>query len=174
MSGIRMGERLLWIGARELPMLSAIAAKVGPMGVSGRVAAVAGNEAEADAARAAAARAGILADIEVASPSSLPFEADSFDLAIVAGPLRLVESLPAETRSALLGEAHRVLRRGGRMLLIERYGQPRLFGLMAPSDRTTASGQEAEASLQAAGFRPVRTLAQRQGLMFVEGLKRNL
>jgi SAM-dependent methyltransferase len=169
MSGIRMGERLLWIGARELPMFGAVAAKVG---LSGRAAAVAEDEDGAALIRDAAARAGVLVDLEITPPGSLPFETGSFDLAVIAGPVRLVETLLAGTRSAWLTEGHRVLRPGGRMLIVERYGHPRLFGLLAPPDRTTASGQEAEAGLQAAGFRPVRTLGRRQGLMFVEGLKR--
>jgi ubiquinone/menaquinone biosynthesis C-methylase UbiE len=169
MSGIRMGERLLWIGAQEAAMFGAVAKKVG---LSGRAAAVVDSEAGAGRIRDAAARAGVLVDLETAAAEHLPFDADSFDIVVIAGPVGLVEGLAPDAQLAVLTEARRVLRPGGRMLVVERFAHRRLFGLMAPGDRADLTGQQAEAALQAAGFRPVRTLARREGLLFIEGLKR--
>jgi hypothetical protein len=58
-------------------------------------------------------------------------------------------------RSACLLEARRVLRHGGRVEFIERVSQ----------------GNTSEAQLLSAGFKPVRTLAERGRFRFVEGLK---
>jgi ubiquinone/menaquinone biosynthesis C-methylase UbiE len=160
MSGIRMGERLLWIGAHEAAMFGAVAKKV------------VDSEAGAGRIRDAAARAGVLVDLETAAAEHLPFDADSFDIGVIAGPVGLVEGLAPGAQLAVLTEARRVLRSGGRMLVVERFAHRRLFGLMAPGDRADLTGQQAEAALQAAGFRPVRTLARREGLLFIEGLKR--
>jgi ubiquinone/menaquinone biosynthesis C-methylase UbiE len=166
-----MGERLLWIGARELPMFAAIAGRIGPIGL-GEVAAVAQTEENAAAVRRAAERAGVLANVKTGAPGSMPFDASSFDVAIIAGPVGVIETLPPDTRAQWLTEVHRVLRAGGRLIVIERYGHRRLLGLLPPGDDTSATGHATEGALQAAGFRPVRTLGRRQGLMFVEGLKR--
>jgi ubiquinone/menaquinone biosynthesis C-methylase UbiE len=172
MTGIRMGERVLWIGAREPAMFGAVAAKMGPVGVSGRVAAIVDDAEGAGHLRQAAARAGILAEIETGSAERLPFDGDSFDLAVLAGPVGLVEDLAPDAQMAVFSEARRVLRAGGRLIVIERFGSPRFLGLIPAADRPDVSGDRTESALQAAGFRPVRTLARREGLLFVEGLKR--
>lgn len=168
MLGVRMGERLLWIGADEAEMFAAVATKVG---LSGRAAAVSRNEAGRRRLEVAAAREGVLADLEIA-PGPLPFEDASFDLAVLAGPNHVVENLPEDARSAWLREAFRVLRPGGRFLVIERFGGGRLLGLLPAPGARPSGGQAARDALEGAGFRPVRLLAARSGLQFVEGLKR--
>jgi ubiquinone/menaquinone biosynthesis C-methylase UbiE len=172
MTGIRMGERMLWIGAREPAMFGAVAARMGPVGVSGRVAAIVDDEEGARQLSRAAARAGILAEIEIGAAEHLSFEAASFDLAVLAGPVGLVEGLPPDAQKAVFSEVWRVLRPGGRLVVIERFGSPRFFGLIPAADRRNVNGARTESALQAAGFRPVRTLARREGLLFVEGLRR--
>ena len=74
---------------------------------------------------------------------------------------------------ASIRELVRVLRPGGRVLFI---GAVPRGGLGAVLSRTqsgppfVASG-DAVAALEADGFKSVRTLAEREGLVFVEGIK---
>jgi SAM-dependent methyltransferase len=170
MAGVKMGEQLLNVGAGDPRMCAAIAGKVG---LTGRACAIADSAAGAEALRAAAARAGVLVEIEVAPLSRLPFEDGVFDVAVIDSTRGLIGALPRVDRMGLVGELFRVLRAGGRLIAIERYGRAGLFSLAggSPSSEYTSSGG-APRAFEAAGFRPVRVLAEREGLRFVEGLKR--
>ena len=165
MCGVRMGERTLQIGIDDSALAGAIAAKVG---LSGHAAMALGDETSAARARAAAAAAGALVDVQITALHSLPFEADAFDLVVVhaAGSLPRLED---DAAVAMLRDAHRVLRHGGRIIVIEgsgRRGLGRWFGAAAAMPASPAI-----AALSAAGFRPARLLAEREGYRFTEGLK---
>jgi SAM-dependent methyltransferase len=158
MSGVRMGERLLGAGSSEAAMFTALAAKVG---LSGRACAVAEDAPAAERFTRAAAREGVLVEVETAPADRLPFDADSFDLALLAGSPAYLG-----TKQALLGEVHRLLRHGGRVLIVSRTGS----GLAALFSGGRGRVQP-DQMLASAGFRPVRKLARQKGLLFVEGLK---
>jgi ubiquinone/menaquinone biosynthesis C-methylase UbiE len=164
MSGVRMGERALQIGVDDSSLVGAIAAKVG---LSGHAAVAVSDDGAATKARAAANSAGALADVHVAPFDSLPFSDNDFDVVIVhVGGIH--EGLTGTPGVALLREAFRVLRSGGRLVIIEGSG-----GLMA---RIRTSGHAEPpailSALDAAGFRATRLLAEREGYRFFEGLKR--
>ena len=171
MSGIRLGERLLQIGLDDAKLMAAMAVKIG---LSGTTAVVAADEAEAARARGAASNAGALVDVRVARYDAMPFEADAFDVVIVNSRRGLLRDLRASGHvAAALHEARRVLRHGGRVITIEAGPKSGLGGVLTPykpdPDYEAAGG--AVALLQAAGFRPVRILAERDGFKFTEGLK---
>ncbi len=170
MTGIRMGERLLQVGADDDTLPGALAAKVG---LSGESAMVVADAAAARVAQKAAERAGVLMPIHIGL-APLPYDPDHFDLAVVHSRRGLLSSLTASERGALLGEVRRVLRAGGRIIVFEAgeaHGLSKLLGGGGgdPESYRTAGG--AEAPLRDAGFKPVRLLADRHGLRFVEGLK---
>ena len=170
MSAARMGERVLQIGIDDASIASAIAAKVG---LSGHAAIIVGDDRDAGRAQSASAGAGVLVDVRVASPSSLPFESDAFDLMIVHSTNGRISSLDAQTRLAATREWHRVLRRGGRVMTIEAgpaTGLARVFRQQRTNDAYESSGAIIGA-LEAAGFRLVRLLAEREGYKFAEGTK---
>ena len=172
MSGARLGERALQIGLDDPNIAALIAAKTG---MTGQASLVVGEEAAASLARDAVAEAGGLGEVQVvAAFHPLPFADDSYDLVVVHTARGLLSSLPRDARERLLIECRRVLRAGGRLLALEAGTQTGLRGLFGGGTRPDAgyegSGGTA-AGLEAAGFRPVRTISDRQGYRFIEGLK---
>jgi hypothetical protein len=85
----------------------------------------------------------------------------------------LFGTMRPEGRVAAIRELVRVLRSGGRVLVI---GAVPRGGLGAVLSRTQSgppfvSSGDATKALEADGFKSVRTLAEREGLVFVEGIK---
>jgi ubiquinone/menaquinone biosynthesis C-methylase UbiE len=170
MTGVRMGERVLQIGVDDPALVVALSAKVG---LSGTAAVAVTNERDADRARAAAAKAGVLIEVHVGSWSSLPYPAESFDLAVVQGTGGFLASMRPEERVACLQQAYRLLRPGGRIIVVEAARRPGLAGLLrghAVNEHYAATGG-AEGALKAERFRPVRVIGEAEGYRFTEGLK---
>lgn len=171
MSGVRMGERVLQIGIADPSLAGAIAAKVG---VSGHAAIAVQDEREAERARAAAADAGALADVQVTPFGTLPFDTGAFDVIVIDGRRDLLGSLDDATRTAGLRECLRVLRPGGRLVAVEAGPRSGLAGLLRSSPKPNAeyaSGGGTVTALERAGFRAARPLGERDGFRFAEGLK---
>ena len=170
MTGVKMGDRLLHVGCGSGSRLGAIAAKVG---LSGRAVAVVPDDESAARARAGAADAGVLVEVVVAPPTALPDETGAFDVVIVDDTIGSLGARRAEERVAAVRELHRVLRVGGRVVVI---GTAPRGGFGAVFTRATAgppfvSSGDAVKSLQADGFPTARLLAERDGLAFAEGIK---
>jgi SAM-dependent methyltransferase len=166
MSGVRMGERALQIGIDDRSVAGTIAAKVG---LSGSAAFAVASEGKAAHARSAGATAGVLVDVQVTALDTLPFPRDSFDVIVVHAGDRSLPSFADPAGVALLREAYRVLRSGGRVIIIE--GGPRgLAGLLRPRPHRLEPAATV-AALTTAGFRAARPLAEREGYRFTEGLK---
>jgi SAM-dependent methyltransferase len=166
MSGVRMGERALQIGIDDRSLAGAIAAKVG---LSGHAAFAVTSERLAAHARSAGEAAGVLLDVQVAPLATLPFAADAFDVIIVHTADRSLPPLGEPASVPLLREAHRVLRGGGRVLVIEG-GRRGVAGWLRPRAGLPDPAATV-ATLSTAGFRAVRPLAEREGYRFIEGLK---
>jgi SAM-dependent methyltransferase len=170
MTGVKMGDRLLQVGCAHGGRLAAVAGKVG---LSGRAIAVVPDEASAARARNAAAKAGVLVEIDIAPPVKLPNEDRAFDLVVVDDTEGLVGALGPEDRVASIRELLRVLRAGGRVVMIgaaPRGGIGALISRAQSGPPFVASGG-ASALLEADGFKAVRLLAERDGLVFIEGVK---
>ena len=170
MSAVRMGDRVLQVGIDDPAIASTLASKVG---LSGYAAIGVFDDASAGRAQSAAANAGILVDIKVSAPSSLPFDNDTFDLVIVHSARGLVASLDAEARAAAMREWRRVLRHGGRVMTIEGGAVTGLKAMLhrQPVNETYEAAGGVITALEAAGFKAVRLLADREGLKFAEGVK---
>jgi SAM-dependent methyltransferase len=171
MTGVRMGERLLMVGD-DAPLATQLGAKVG---LTGRSIVVVGSEAAAARVTAAAADAGVLLeDVRVGALPALPVDEGAFDAAVVdAGPTFLT-ALDGPGRLHLARSLARALRPAGRLIVVE--GQPKspfnpFQAKPAGLDAFRAAGG-ATTLLEAAGFHPVRLLADRDGQRFTEGLKR--
>ena len=170
MVGTKMGERFLQLGCAHAGRLGAVAAKVG---LSGRAVALVPDEASAARAQKGAAQAGVLIEVEVAPMTALPVDADAFDVAVVDDTGGLVSAIPSGDRARLVGELFRILRPVGRAVFIGAVpsgGLGALFRRPSREPSFAASGALHEL-LATGGFHPVRTLAERNGLIFVEALK---
>ncbi|MSO31102.1 MAG: methyltransferase domain-containing protein [Acidobacteria bacterium] len=167
MSGVRMGERALQIGIADPAVAGAIAAKVG---LSGHAAIAVNNNRDEAKARAAAVTAGALIDVQVTPLDSLPFASDDFDAVVLHAAAGALPSLENAAGLAMLRESHRVLRSGGRIVLLE--GGPRRgLGAWLRFRPGPPRPGAAVSALGAAGFRAARPIAEREGYRFTEGLK---
>ena len=167
-AGVKMGDRLVQIGCANGGRLAAVAGKVG---LSGRAVLVAPDEASAERGRRGAESAGVLVEVEIAPPTRLPLEASDFDVAIVDDTNGLFGGMRADDRAAAIREVARVLRPAGRLLLIGAAPRGGITALLSRAPEGPPFADAAESALQAGGFRAVRTLAEREGLVFVEGVK---
>ena len=161
MTGVRMGERFLQIGCDDRALLSGLAAKVG---LSGTAAVATLDGESAKRAAAVGVKVGALIDVRPIDGHELPFESDQFDMIVVDDTRGAFAGLPLEQRAALLRDARRIVRAGGRIEAVE--------GISGSITR--AAGYDIVGDLEGAGFKPVRALAERDGFRFVEGLKPNL
>jgi len=167
MTGVRMGERYLQLFCSDVILTGGLAAKTGLSGVASLAAP---DEKQAARAKSAADKAGVLIDIKLTRPFELPWPASSFDMIVIDNTAGAYAALSSSQRQATLDAMLRLLRPGGRAEIIERQGDHVLRG--GSSARTEyAHAGGAEGTLRAAGFKPVRTLAEKDGFRFVEGLK---
>jgi hypothetical protein len=154
MTGVRMGERYLQFFCSDATLTSGLATK---SGLSGVAALATTDEGQAARARAIATKAGALVDVQVTSAATpLPWQRDSFDMVVVDNTGGDFTQMAEGARLALAQSARAMLRQGGRVELIERAKDP---------------AGASEAVLRSAGFKPVRTLAEKDGFRFVEALK---
>jgi ubiquinone/menaquinone biosynthesis C-methylase UbiE len=173
MTGVRMGENVLHIGCADPDLLTTIASKVG---LSGRACAVVYGGTEATRARDAAAAAGVLIEIEEAG-SGFNDPADSFDLVVIDNTGGLLTGMRPEQRVQCLQETFRVLRSGGRCVVVEAVPRGGILGILErhiadkPGLDPAASGGTTTA-LKAEGFLGVRVLGEQEGRRFVEATKR--
>jgi SAM-dependent methyltransferase len=170
MTGVNMGDRFVQVGCEDGGRLGAVAAKVG---LSGQALAIVPDDRAAARAQQGAARAGVLVDVVVSPPTALAADAGAFDVAVVDDTGGLVTSLSSSDRAAAIGELLRILRPGGRVVFIT--GTPK-SGISAIFGRGEEGAPEAASrvileSLGGAGLRAVRTLAERDGMTFIEGMK---
>jgi ubiquinone/menaquinone biosynthesis C-methylase UbiE len=167
MTGVRMGEKYLQVYCHDATLTRGLATKTG---LSGVAALAAPDERHAARARKAADQAGVLIEIKIGPASTLDWPDATFDMVVIDNTAGDFSSGSADARHATLTEMRRVLRPGGRAELIERLPGGGLFGAPSPPAADVQSAG-AVAALEAAGFKPVRTLAERDGFRFVEGLK---
>ena len=162
MAAVRMGDRLLVLGADTPRVLAQLALKPG---ITGRTCLVDEDEARVQRAVTMAESEGGLVEAQTAAVSTLPYEASAFDVIVVN---HLLPRLSPELRGQCLREAGRVLRGGGRCVVIQPGRRSGIAGLLGGGPMPA---NEVEALLTNAGFRAVHTLAEREGLLFVEGAR---
>jgi ubiquinone/menaquinone biosynthesis C-methylase UbiE len=167
MSGIKLGDRLLVLGAADHQLIAALATKAG---LTGRTVVIDADAGRTEQAATAVEREGALIEPITAPWGMLPLDPDSFDVVVLRDVLAHVSE---QDRARAVQEAHRVLRPGGRCLVIDGARRGGLGALFRRGETAAAyaSGGGASATLGAHGFRGTRTLAERDGIAFTEGIK---
>ncbi len=145
MVGTRLGDRVLILGGGDGRLVAAIGR---PTGLTGRVTAVEPDASVANRVELAATAAGVLVEVQTAGFDRLPYEDAAFDVAVVAMPPTI------EAANAALVDAGRVVRAGGRAMVVAKAG--------------AANPADVIAALAGAGFRAARLLGEREGLAFYE------
>lgn len=165
MAGVKRGDRFLAVGVRDPGLIAVLAAKAG---LTGRACAV---DADADRVKQAAGaieRDGVLAEVTRAPFGRLPFDDASFDVAVIRD---LLMTLTADVRPRSVAEVLRVLRPGGRVLVIEPAPRAGIGALLSRRTRDPTYAGPTKA-LSNKGFAAVRVLAERDGTLYVEGVKK--
>ena len=166
-AGLRRGDKVLQIGNRAPRLIARLAAQVG---LNGQASALVADDAAARLITAAAEKQGVLVEVKVAPLRTPPFAEGWFDVVVIPN---LIGTMRPHERVGALQSARHALRIGGRCLIIEaaqRGGLGALFSGRSLDPHYRAQGG-AETALRAEGFKPVRTLAERDGLLFAEGMK---
>src|SRR5690348_8615570 len=101
MAGPKLGDRVVSVGCPNGSRLAAVAGKVG---LSGRALAVVPDEASAWRARKGAEDAGVLVEVEIAPPTTLPLDDSSMDLAVVDDTSGALDAMNATDRAAAIRE----------------------------------------------------------------------
>jgi ubiquinone/menaquinone biosynthesis C-methylase UbiE len=165
MAGVKLGDRVLVAGCSDPAMIAGLALKTG---LTGRACAVDESAERSGAAARITEAEGALVETSTAPLSNLPFDDESFDLVVLRDVLM---AAPAENRIRIVQEVRRVLRGGGRSVVIESVPRRGLAGVLGSAPRVDAGS--VTQVLDDAEFRAVRTLAERDGLLFVEAVKGN-
>ena len=166
MAGLKLGKYVLQVDGRDGGLIAALA---GVVGLSGEACAIVESEAQLQMFERAAAGAGVLVEVKVGRLAALPYDAGTFDLAVLKQTLGHMNPL---TRIKCLQEVFRVLKVGGRCLVIDqaiRGGLAAIFTRQSVDIRYADGG--ARRALKEEGYAGVRLLAERDGLVFVEGTK---
>ena len=154
MTGVRMGERFLLVGCNDKALLAGLAAKVG---LSGTAVVAAFNATEARLAESIGRKVGALIDVkDIEEGRAWPIEDGAFDMVVVDDTAEGFVDLDQPLE--VLRNARRALRAGGRIEVVTP-----VKNAHPPIDF--------EKLLAEAGFKPVRVLAESNGLRFVEGLR---
>lgn len=173
MSGVRLGERVLQLGVDDERLVGRLAAKAG---LSGTATCVAADDQAASRAHKGANKIGAHIEVVLSPPPTLPLPDGTFDAVVIHSVSGFLASLEPAVRAELLRESARVLRPGGRVVAIEageKSGLGALLRQVPASQAAYDQGGGTAASLEQAGFAPVRILGDREGLKFTEGLRPN-
>ncbi len=164
MTGVKMGERFVIVGCDDPVLLAGLGARAG---LSGGAAAVLFDDDQAVLARRAAAREGFLLESSISRDGDVPFDDGAFDMAVVDDTRGGFANRAPDLRAAVLANAYRVLRKGGRVEIVEGLGGTGPFAKAT----VRPAGYDAVAALETAGYRPVRVLAEVTNFRFIEGLR---
>ena len=164
MAGARRGDRVLVLMADDAEMAVDVAAKVG---LSGQTVVAARSDDAAARVTARAERRGVLVEAAVVQ-LPMPYGDAGFDLVIADDR---PQPIGAGTPPALLAEAFRVMRPGGRLVVLRPGPRSSWFFGRTHAAGAHDDGGALEQHLTAAGFRAVRELGMREGTRFVETVR---
>jgi ubiquinone/menaquinone biosynthesis C-methylase UbiE len=163
MVGARAGDRVLVVGAGDAALPAELARVTGLNGETR----VADHATGADSrVRTAAARAGTLVEFSPVPPTALALDANSVDIVILN---RCLARPDVADPAAAAAEALRVVKPGGRLIVVEGPQRRGPFGLARGGPAAPAG--DVLALIERAGGRAGRLLAEAEGVTYFEALK---
>ena len=166
MTGVKLGEQVAQLGCSDGGLLGAVAKRVG---LSGRFVAYVPDQASAERARRGAADAGVLVDVEAAPSARVPANGNMFDIVLIDDTDWYLSGMETARGAETLREGLRILRPGGRLMVIGATGAEGLGRWLMAGRRRRSLDQED--ALQANGFALARRLAERDGYIFIEAIR---
>jgi ubiquinone/menaquinone biosynthesis C-methylase UbiE len=164
MIGAKPGSQVLVLGAGDGHVAAAVA---GVTGLNGRTVVIDPSPDAQTSVERAAAAAGVLIDFQQAALANLPADAALFDIVVVHQRFSVTTVDPAP----LLAEAVRVVRPGGRVVVIEGTAASGWRERLQRPRPAAVNGEMIRDLLSAAGLRAARVLAVTDGVTYVEGAK---
>ena len=159
MIGARAGQRVLVVGAGDGTLAAAVALVTG---LNGQTFVTDQSPGARVRVEAAASAAGALVEF-VTAADGLPVDRGTFDVVVVqlepGGSTDLADCAPA-------------LRDGGRIVVIERAPAAGLLVALRRQTRPASNGVAIRDALTALGLRAARVLAEADGAVFVEAIRR--
>src|SRR4051812_24222134 len=165
MAAVKLGDRFLAVGVRDTALIAALAIK---SGLTGQARAVDPDAALVEKARATVEREGALVEITRAPWGMWPFDEGSVDVAVISD---LLPRITPDARTHCIADTLRVLRPGGRVVVIERARRGGV-GALLHRDSVDPTYPGPVAALKEEGFAAVREIAERDGVIYVEGIKK--
>lgn len=163
MIGPKPGSQVLVLLAGDGRLAAAVA---GVTGLNGRTLVIDPSAGAQTAVERAAADAGVLVEFQQSALANLPGDA-VFDVVVVHQRMSVTTDDPAP----LLAEAVRVVRPGGRVVVVEGSMAPGWRERLQRPRQSPVSGEIIRDLLTAAGLRATRVLAETDGVTYVEGAK---
>ena len=164
MIGAKAGDRVVIAGADDADLAAEVARITG---LNGQTTVVDPREDARAIVETAAANAGALVEFEAAPFGRLGIETGDRDVVVVQTPLAAASE---SDRSALLLEALRILRPGGRIIVIDGTRPAGLFAALKSKSPRLASLVVLNL-LQTTGARAYRQLADTDGVAYYEARK---
>ncbi len=169
LAGSSAGERVLDVGCGPGSLTVALKASVGP---SGSVHGVDASPEMIEVARRNASKAGAEVNFQVGLGEALPFPDGTFDLVVSQ---LAIHHLPDDLKPSAFGEMHRVLKPGGRCLIVDFEPPKSIPGrlvarMVLGSEMMGVNVEDYRTLLENAGFKKVETGRTRYSLLsYVRG-----
>jgi SAM-dependent methyltransferase len=163
MIGAKTGQTVLFLGGRQPGVVAEIARVTG---LNGRTVVAESDPSLCGRVEAAAAEAGTLVEFVATAPAGLPDTTGAYDIVAITTNW---SELGSAGRADLVTGAFRLVRPGGRIIVVLASGSKPLVG--KPAKVPQAVAREAESLLTASGSRAVRVLAEVPGTTYVEGVR---